>query len=228
LLRLSFRASTLVFLLPETRGIDLIVYLVTNLINQKKYVGLTTQTLHNRWRKHCQPSNNTGLLCKAIKKYGKNNFTIEVLLQANSLVEMMETEASYIAELKTTDRKFGYNLLSGGEHSRHSEYTKQKISKANKGQGLGRKIPPEIVEKVVKSLIGRKHSEATKAKMRESRKKQIFSAESRKKISDSKKGRKQTQNQIDSRAQKNTGKKRSPEIRRKMSEAQQKRRANGT
>ena len=51
------------------------IYLITNLINNKKYVGKTVQALQQRFNMHCvEGSNKNCFLHNAIKKYGTDNF----------------------------------------------------------------------------------------------------------------------------------------------------------
>ena len=63
----------------------MIIYKITNKINNKVYIGLTTQTVETRWKQHIQtafsenhPDSQT-IFKKAIRKYGPDNFKIEVI-----------------------------------------------------------------------------------------------------------------------------------------------------
>lgn len=48
------------------------VYLITNTISGKQYIGQTTQTLASRWAQHLRDTRKSHLpLFSAIKKYGK-------------------------------------------------------------------------------------------------------------------------------------------------------------
>ena len=61
------------------------IYKITNKINGKVYVGQTTKTLKERFEKHCWGTTKKDsyhfnmAIKKAIKKYGKENFTIELI-----------------------------------------------------------------------------------------------------------------------------------------------------
>jgi predicted GIY-YIG superfamily endonuclease len=57
----------------------MIVYLITNAKNQKRYVGITTKALMQRWYEHCwlAASGGTQALYKAIRKHGAGSFLIE-------------------------------------------------------------------------------------------------------------------------------------------------------
>lgn len=76
--------------------------------------------------------------------------------------DLNKAEQFFIHYYKTTDKKFGYNLTSGGGgifNYKHSEETKQKISKANKGEK--------------NYFYGKHHSEETKQKIAESNKRRV-------------------------------------------------------
>lgn len=71
------------------------IYLITNKVNGKRYVGQTSKTVEERFRDHIEDCYTTKYnnrpLYKAIKKYGVNNFTIEVLEECpNSVVNERE------------------------------------------------------------------------------------------------------------------------------------------
>ena len=55
------------------------IYLITNRVNGKTYVGQTWMTLSARWKSHNKPSSKGKCphLFNALLKYGKENFTIE-------------------------------------------------------------------------------------------------------------------------------------------------------
>lgn len=113
------------------------IYKITNLINGKCYVGQTTQPINIRFSQHCSDSKlrvkNKTYLHNAIKKYGRDNFKIEVLVECYSQKELNSKEIELIAQLKTL-HPHGYNLRTGGkECGECSEETKKKISENRKG-----------------------------------------------------------------------------------------------
>jgi group I intron endonuclease len=101
------------------------VYLITNLINNKKYVGITTQTLKTRWWQHKHISSCCSALHTAISEYGTDNFNIKLLKICSSEEEMIESEMDYIDQFNTICPN-GYNVHSGGQHVSHSNITKDK------------------------------------------------------------------------------------------------------
>ena len=110
------------------------IYCITNLVNGKQYIGMTTQYYKKRWQNHLYCIKNNGgcpLLLSAIKKYGLDNFKFEIMIICfdESLSEM---EKLYIARYNTVTPN-GYNISKGGEASygflgkKHSDETKQKL-----------------------------------------------------------------------------------------------------
>lgn len=70
-----------------------------------------------RWAGHIHSSkkNSSLLLHQAIRKYGEENFTHEILEVCESLENALQREIFWISQLKTHDRKFGYNMTFGGD-----------------------------------------------------------------------------------------------------------------
>ena len=109
------------------------VYKITNLINGKLYIGQTIQKVSYRWYDHkcIKKSKNINVLRSAIKKYGVDNFKVEVIEENLTSSEANKLEIKLIKQLNTLAPN-GYNLASGGKNFRHSKITKIKISKAQK------------------------------------------------------------------------------------------------
>ena len=76
------------------------IYLITNKINGSIYVGKTVDTIQSRWRDHVSSANTNAdnyYIHNAIKKYGEENFQIELLEECeNSLLS--EREKYWIKE----------------------------------------------------------------------------------------------------------------------------------
>lgn len=122
----------------------MVVYLITNVVNGKKYVGQTKRPLAIRWTQHKADSKrgrNTPLY-NAIRKYGVEAFTIEVLTLCDNRDMMDSAEKSYIRLYRTKDRNFGYNLTDGGEGQPGVSPSIQTRAKM-RAYKLGRKASPE-------------------------------------------------------------------------------------
>jgi group I intron endonuclease len=93
----------------------MIVYRITNIINGKKYIGQTRQTLQHRWDSHL---NNPccSKIFKAIKEFGKENFKIEKICEFSNIISIDFLEQYFMIVESTTD-DFGYNSMEGGKHN---------------------------------------------------------------------------------------------------------------
>jgi group I intron endonuclease len=90
----------------------MVIYLVTNKLNGKQYVGQTIRPLSERWRDHCRLDKNN-YFHRAIQKYGAENFDIQVIDSAESENELDEKEIFWIQKLATMFPD-GYNIKPGG------------------------------------------------------------------------------------------------------------------
>jgi group I intron endonuclease len=102
------------------------IYIITNLVNKKRYVGQTTNSIWYRFSRHLiesleQNSKNRSSLHLAIKKYGKENFSIELFAIASSRQILDKLENKAILKLKTNQKSFGYNLKNGGNQADYNE-----------------------------------------------------------------------------------------------------------
>lgn len=91
------------------------IYKIENLINGKIYIG---QSIHieKRWSEHCKASS-CSLISKAIKKYGKDNFSFQILEEC-SVDSLTKKESEYIAKYNSLAPN-GYNItLEDAEHGR--------------------------------------------------------------------------------------------------------------
>lgn len=96
----------------------MIVYLVENKRNGKRYVGLTKHDLDTRWGQHVKDAlheRSNMLLHKAIRKNGPDGFVRTVIDEAESEEQLRELEKSWIEALGTHVSQGGYNLTLGGD-----------------------------------------------------------------------------------------------------------------
>lgn len=92
------------------------IYVVTNEVNGKEYVGQTRSSLSHRWSQHVLKARKgrSALQC-AIRKYGAEAFRIELLeVIRGSRDELLRAEIDYIARRDSMAPR-GYNLMPGGE-----------------------------------------------------------------------------------------------------------------
>jgi group I intron endonuclease len=112
----------------------MIIYLITNKINGKQYVGQTTRTLSERMGRHKAsaygvPKHAVG---RAIAKHGFENFGVEILAEANTREELDLLEIKFIEECNTLVPN-GYNLAGGGHMAKRKTHdeTKKKLSEVS-------------------------------------------------------------------------------------------------
>ena len=94
------------------------IYCITNLINSKRYVGKTTNDIHQRFNKHCLDSKRSRCekrpLYDAMNKYGIENFIVEEIEYVEDNNKLEEQEIFWIKELGTFGKN-GYNATIGGD-----------------------------------------------------------------------------------------------------------------
>lgn len=110
------------------------IYIITNLINGKKYVGQTIQTVEKRFKQHKVDKRSGRHLHLSINSYGVNNFQVEEFMSCfdQSSLDFYETLAINTFNTMTPS---GYNLCKGGANKGEiSESTREKMSLAKKGK----------------------------------------------------------------------------------------------
>jgi group I intron endonuclease len=111
------------------------IYKIVNEVNNKVYIGCTVNSLEKRYYEHlyrCFKTDYKSKLYNSIKKYGEENFTIE-LIEECDINKIYETEKKYIEQYDSF--KNGLNSTFGGEGClgyTHSSEIRKKISKATK------------------------------------------------------------------------------------------------
>lgn len=95
------------------------IYIIKNKINDKIYIGQTKVSLKLRFQNHLSASRNGKdyIIGKAIRKYGEDNFYIE-LLEECTIEELNNREQYWITFFNSTNNKFGYNISAGGNVTR--------------------------------------------------------------------------------------------------------------
>jgi len=143
--------------MPDFNGT---VYLTTNNINGKIYVG---QTIADK-----KGYIGSGIaIVKAIKKYGKHNFTKNILISNIDCIKSLNYwEEFYIKLFCSMNYKIGYNIRPGGNTSRfkHTSTTINKIKKRSNQEDNKLRIR-QIQKLASKSLIGTHKSKEEKLQM---------------------------------------------------------------
>lgn len=98
----------------------------------KVYIGITSKDPKQRWANGLGYSTQSYFF-RAIVKYGWINFKHEILLEGLTEEEAKRKEIELIAQYKSTDIHFGYNIDFGGDSHIVSKETRTKISEGKKG-----------------------------------------------------------------------------------------------
>lgn len=156
--------------------------------NNKKYVGITSQQPTKRW------SNGKGYksnkyMTNAIIKYGWENVKHEIFFNNLTKKEAEQREIELIERFNLNDKKYGYNILKGGDVS--NGFTDEVLKKKS---AIQKKLWENLEYKEHMKMIhkGKKVSDETKEKMSKSNRrywlKKHLPFEIKQKISEKKKG----------------------------------------
>jgi group I intron endonuclease len=173
------------------------VYLITNNVNGKKYVGQHIGEDLQRYFKNTIYFAEAGyqgkrLLYRAIRKHGSENFSIKPLVIVGTKWEMDLYESGMIKAWDTQNPEKGYNLTAGGDGTVGfcpDEETRAKMSKAREGKkmseenrlkfierikgnkfGLGRKMTADNFGKLMAVHIGAKRTDEARQRMSDAHK----------------------------------------------------------
>lgn len=133
-----------------------VVYVITNLVNEKIYVGKTSGTFNTRYRGagvgisrvygHIKQNltGNTHLFT-SILKYGFESFKVEIVFCSNSDYELAQKEVDLIKKYKSDNSDYGYNKTKGGDGVVISP--RERFNKNNFLDGIN----PRKIEKLIEN-----------------------------------------------------------------------------
>ena len=130
------------------------IYKITNLKNNKVYIGQTIRPIEQRFRRHISDAINDNLdthFARAIRKYGPENFAIEQIDYANNDEELLQKEQYWIKFYNSVEE--GYNETDAISKCGGNTYR----SKTEKEMEI-------IKEKIRQTKIGAKNPMARKIK----------------------------------------------------------------
>lgn len=173
------------------------IYLITNNINEKKYIG-QSRNLVKRWNDHkdeARHNRSTLLIHNAMREYGIDNFSFDILLECP--IDMLDVWESDMIRLYDTFVPNGYNIRDGKKGI--SEEERLKLSERMKENNPMKN--PEVVDKVRNKLKGvhtnrvtEYQIEVTKKRMKENN--PMKNPEVAKKVSMKMTGRKQDKERV--------------------------------
>lgn len=134
------------------------IYKAINKVNGKIYIGQTIKSLAKRRAAHfneAKENKSRSIFCRALNKYGRDNFIWQKLCDCNSREEIDYLENFYIKLYESNNLDKGYNLIVGRGRSGYalSGCTKKKISYKAKERLRNKENNP---------MYGKKHSKKTK------------------------------------------------------------------
>lgn len=155
------------------------IYLLTNTITQKQYVGVTSTTIAKRWISHKSSAkrsvgNKTRKLLNSIRKHGTECWVIIPLCSARGAANAAYCEKLLIAEHDTYNN--GYNSSQGGElydgyDYRPGKTVEQRIHLSNIHRGKsyhpGRNGPSNPRYGKPGTMLGQLHTEHAKEQMKQ-------------------------------------------------------------
>lgn len=160
------------------------VYVHTNKINGKKYVGITSQNPKDRWL----GGHGYGHKLKfgrAIEKYGWDGFEHEIVCEKIPEDEAKNMEQVLISNFSTQDDRYGYNMTSGGDGIsgfKHTDESRRKMSISKSGSNhpnYHKHLSETTRTKIANQLVGNQNafgvvrSATTRKRMSNSKKKPV-------------------------------------------------------
>ena len=150
------------------------LYKITNTMNDMVYIGVTKNPHHRMIAHACFTTPTKSIIKNAIKKYGRDKFTLQVLLTSTQdYCYEMERKA---IEAYNTLKPNGYNICTGGLGAvgifgdkngmfgrKHSPETLEKMRQIK----LGKTVNAKTKEKMSVSHLGQKRTEESREKMKQ-------------------------------------------------------------
>ncbi len=158
----------------------MLIYVITNKLSGKQYVGQTQRTLKARIYEHRHGK--VLYIDRAIRKIGWENFTVEVLEECKTLEELNEREMYWIRKLNSK-KPNGYNRtdVGNGRRGHHlSEDTKKRLSEMRRGPknaNYGKPISDWQKKRISEARTGATMSNDARAKVAKARSKPVICVE---------------------------------------------------
>lgn len=161
------------------------VYKIINEITSEIYIGKTINQISDRFKRHCYLAafGSDTYLHRAIRKYGQDNFKVELIEKYSSLELLNEGERHWILNLNPN-----YNMTSGGDGGDTS------LSKKYKEY---MKIRSEMITGELNPFYGKRHTEESKQKISKAKLGAVMSDETKQKLSKANTGKKMSRESIE-------------------------------
>lgn len=121
---------------PFYSQITNVIYKFKNKINNKIYIGQTTNSVRTRVMEHMTSSRpwtkaRKGYFQRALHKYGFENFEFTILEQCQNSEDLDIREVYWIGYYKSDDKVYGYNMTPGGGGNKNKEFLQENIKTSN-------------------------------------------------------------------------------------------------
>lgn len=166
------------------------IYLTTNLINGRKYIGQKKSS----YFKGTGYLGSGKILKQAVEKYGWDNFSVELVEECDSKETLDEREKYWIKYYNAVDDPTYYNIAFGGQSQacRHSPESREKCRIAHLRENLSEETRKRISEAQKRrcrlygsAFKGKHHTEETKALFRVVHSRENLSEETTRRMSES-------------------------------------------
>ncbi len=145
------------------------VYKITNIINNKVYVGSTCNSLYKRLHLHLMSLRNNKHFSKHLQrawnKYGEENFKFEIIEICSTKEETLQKEEFYINSLQSFIENKGYNIYQFAHTTKGNKWSKEAKDR-RKGFGKGKTLSLDTRKKQSIAAKGRIVKESTRIKLR--------------------------------------------------------------
>lgn len=174
------------FILQENYRNACGIYAITCVQNGKVYVGQTKERFerrywHHRWHLENGSHHNTHLQ-RAWNKYGDNNFTFSVLEVCDEC-DLNDAECRHIAAFVKCGKSFNMSAGGAGKSCPMPESAKRIVGEKNRQHMLGRKASEATKKKMRQSSRHISPTEEHRQKLREAMSNRVVAQETRQKLS---------------------------------------------
>ena len=166
------------------------IYKIQNKINGKQYIGQTSKSFKKRYWSHLWNLRNNShhniKLQKQFNKYGEENFVFQVVEAVKDKSTLNELEKKYIKDFDQIQK--GYNIQTGGTDIDLTKYiqseTRKRVGEKNQKRMKGRKLSEETKKRMRESSRHLSPQEKTIESVRNYMKNRVVSDETKKKLSE--------------------------------------------
>lgn len=159
-------------------------YSISCLVNGKRYIGITSRSLRQRWNEHLYDARRRSpkmAISRAIAKHGADQFRMEPLCSARSWEDICAAEALLIVQYGTRSKRTGYNVSDGGEGPIGVRRSAESVERSA-AKHRGKPCHPNTREAAIRAHRGVPKAQAHRDKIAAGRRGKAHSPEAKAKI----------------------------------------------